>query len=101
VGAAGTGLTQLLQAARQPSFKLSATNAPFESKDKLKARGYRWNADQRVWQTRLSDPAALQEECAWLKEHAYNQRSAVVQLEQLDALARYSTRGGAVTHQQL
>jgi DNA polymerase-3 subunit epsilon len=101
VGSAGTGLAQLLQAARQPSYKLSATNAPFESKDKLKARGYRWNADQRVWQTRLADPAALQEECTWLKENAYSQRSAVVQLEKLDALARYSARGGAVTHQQL
>jgi len=100
-GTAGTGLAHLLQAARQPSYKLSATNAPFESKDKLKARGYRWNADQRVWQTRLSDPAALQEECTWLKEAVYNQRSAVVQLEKLDALARYSARGGAVTHQQL
>ncbi|MDE2416180.1 MAG: DNA polymerase III subunit epsilon [Burkholderiales bacterium] len=96
-----TGLAQLLLAARQPSFKLSATNAPFESKDKLKARGYRWNADQRVWQTRLADPGALQDECAWLKENAYNQRSAVVQLEKLDALARYSARGGVVTHQQL
>lgn len=100
-GIEGTGLAQLLQVARLPSYKLSATNAPFESKDKLKARGYRWNADQRVWQTRLSDPAALQEECTWLKENAYNQRSAVVQLEKLDALARYSVRGGAVTHQQL
>ena len=96
-----TGLAKLLAAAGQPGFRLSATNAPFESKDKLKARGYRWNGDQRVWQTRLPDPAALQEECIWLKENAYNNRSAVVQLEKLDALTRYSARGGDVSHQQL
>jgi DNA polymerase-3 subunit epsilon len=99
--ASHTGLAQLLQAASKPSFKLSATNAPFESKDKLKARGYRWNADQRVWQTRLAEPTAMQAECAWLKEHVYGQRSAVVQLEKLDALTKYSTRAGDVTHQQL
>ena len=98
---AHTGLAQLLKAAALPSFRLSATNAPFESKDKLKARGYRWNGDQRVWQTRLSDPAALQEEFAWLKENAYNHRSAVVQLEKMDARTKYSARGGEVTHQQL
>ena len=96
-----TGLAQLMAAASRPSFRLSATNAPFESKDKLKARGYRWNADQRVWQTRLTDPDALAQECTWLKENAYNQRSAAVQLEKLDALAKYSARGGVVTHQQL
>jgi DNA polymerase III subunit epsilon len=99
--ASHTGLAQLLQAASKPSFKLSATNAPFESKDKLKARGYRWNADQRFWQTRLPEPSALQAECAWLKEQVYGQRSAVVQLEKLDALTKYSTRVGDVTHQQL
>ena len=96
-----TGMARLLQAAGLPSFRLSASNAPFESKDKLKARGYRWNADQRVWQTRLCDPAALQAEFAWLKENAYNSRSAVVQIEKLDACTKYSSRSGEVTHQQL
>lgn len=96
-----TGLAALLQAAAHPSFKLSATNAAFEAKDVLKARGYRWNADQRVWQTRLNDEASLKDERAWLKEHVYRQRAAVVQIERLDALAKYSARGGEVTHQQL
>ena len=96
-----TGLAQVLTAAREPSYRLSATNAPFDAKDLLKARGYRWNADQRVWQTRLSDSEALKAECAWLKEHAYNHRSAVIQLEKMDALTKYSQRPGAVTHQQL
>jgi hypothetical protein len=36
-----------------------------------------------------------------LKEHAYNHRSAVVQLEKMDACTKYSARAGEVTHQQL
>jgi DNA polymerase-3 subunit epsilon len=97
----GTGLAQLLRAAGSPSYRLSATNAPFDSKDQLKARGYRWNADQRVWQTRLGDEVALKAECAWLKENAYNNRSAAVQIEKMDARTKYSARAGTVVHQQL
>jgi DNA polymerase-3 subunit epsilon len=96
-----TGLAHMLASAREPSYRLSATNAPFDSKDLLKARGYRWNADQRVWQTRLSGSDTLKAECAWLKEHAYNHRSAVIQVEKMDALTKYSQRPGEVTHQQL
>jgi DNA polymerase III subunit epsilon len=99
--AAHTGLAQLLQAARSPSYKVSATNAPFDAKDLLKARGYRWNADQRVWATRVGDDANLKAELAWLKEQVYNNRHAAVQIEKLDAKARYSARTGVVSHQQL
>jgi DNA polymerase-3 subunit epsilon len=98
---AGTGLAHLLQAAARPSYLLQASNAPFEAKDLLKARGYRWNADQRVWQTRLKTDAELNAECAWLKEHVYGQRRAVVQVEKQDALVRFSSRPGVVTQQQL
>ena len=36
-------LSALLQEARQPRWQIWAENAPFDLKDKLKARGYRWN----------------------------------------------------------
>jgi DNA polymerase-3 subunit epsilon len=98
---AHTGLTQLLQAVARPSYSLQATNAPFEAKDKLKTRGYRWNAEQRVWHTRLKTEDELNAECAWLKEHVYGQRRALVQLEKQDAMVRFSSRPGVVTHQQL
>jgi DNA polymerase-3 subunit epsilon len=96
-----TGLARMLAAALEPSYRLSATNAPFDSKDVLKARGYRWNADQRVWQIRLPDTNALKAEFAWIKERAYNNRAAVIQLEKMDALTKYSQRPGEMTHQQL
>ncbi len=96
-----TGLFQLIDKARKPSYRLQATNAPFDAKDKLKARGYRWNADQKVWHTRLDDAAALDAEREWLKLNAYHQRSAVVQVEKLNALVRYSSRPGEILHTQL
>jgi DNA polymerase-3 subunit epsilon len=99
--AAHTGLAQLLEAAKRPSYALQATNAPFEAKDKLKSRGYRWNAEQRVWHTKLKDDASLNAECEWLKENVYGTRRALVQIEKLDALVRYSSRAGVVTQQQL
>jgi len=99
--ASHTGLAHLLKAVSHTAYALQATNAPFEAKDKLKARGYRWNADQRVWHTRLKDEAALEAECAWMKEHVFGQRRALVQVEKLDALVRFSSRPGIVSHVQL
>lgn len=96
-----TGLAQVLGAANQPSYRLSATQAPFEAKDVLKARGYRWNADQRVWATRLDSEDALQAEFAWLREQVYQGRHASVQLERLDALTKYSSRSGLVSQQAI
>ena len=96
-----TGLASLMQASHQPSYALQATNAPFEAKDKLKSRGYRWHAEQRVWHTRLKSDAELNAECAWLKEHVYGQRRAAVQIEKLDALVRFSGRAGVLSHIQL
>ena len=96
-----TGLGQLLLAASLPSYALQATNAPFEAKDKLKSRGYRWHAEQRVWHTRLKSDAELHAECEWLKDNVYGQRRAMVQIEKQDAQVRFSNRPGVVAQQQL
>ncbi len=96
-----TGLAHLVEQAAKPSYRLMATNAPYDAKDTLKARGYRWGAEQKVWHTRVGDGAALQAEFDWLKENAYHQRSAVVQFEKLDALVRYSGRAGELLYHQL
>lgn len=96
-----TGLAQLIQAASRPSYALQASNAPFEAKDKLKNRGYRWHAEQRVWHTRLKSEAELHAECEWLKENVYSQRRATVQIERQDAQVRFSNRPGVVSQLQL
>lgn len=89
-----TGLARLLAAFARPSYRLQATAAPFEAKDLLKARAYRWDGTNRVWHTRLGDEAALQAECDWLKAEVYVHRPAHVQVEELDAGVRYSSRPG-------
>ncbi|MGQ2924224.1 MAG: 3'-5' exonuclease [Hydrogenophaga sp.] len=101
VQGAATGLARLMAAAAKPSFKLRATGSPFESKDPLKARGYRWDAEAKVWFCTLPDAARLDEELVWLKAEVYGRRSARVEIEALDSLVRYSARPGQVSQQAL
>lgn len=91
------GLALLMAAAQRPSFKLRATGAPFEAKDKLKARAYRWDAEARVWYCALAGEEALAAELAWLRAEVYGARPARVELEALDGLVRYSARPGLVS----
>ena len=88
------GLMHLVEAAKRPSFRLQATGAPFEAKDLLKARNYRWDGNLRVWFTQLKDEPALLAETQWLKAQVYEGRPARVQVEQLGARQRYSGRPG-------
>lgn len=96
-----TGLQRLISAATTPVYRLSANQAPFEAKDKLKARAYRWNAEAKVWQTRLNDTIGLDAECEWLKAHVYPHRIAAVQVEKFDAMTKYSSRSGEVIQRTL
>ncbi|MBK9238522.1 MAG: hypothetical protein IPO19_22170, partial [Rhodoferax sp.] len=43
----GNAMQALLAASAQPSYRLQATGAPFEAKDALKARGYRWTPSKK------------------------------------------------------
>lgn len=102
VGETGaTGLSHLLGAAARPSYKLSATGSPFEAKDKLKARGYRWDGEAKVWGCALATEQALDEELAWLAEQIYGGRNASVDVELQDSLVRYSSRRGEASRRRL
>ena len=96
-----SGLAKIIAASSRPSYRLQATNAPFEAKDILKARAYRWNAEQKVWHTRLNDEAQLAAECEWLKSEVYGARQARVQVEKLDARVKYSSRAGELSSRQI
>ncbi len=88
------GLQRLMAAAERPSYKLRATGSPFDSKDQLKARGYRWDGEAKVWFCSLASEAALNDELAWLQAEVYGGRRAMVDVEALDALTRYAPRPG-------
>lgn len=96
-----TGLNRLISVAAQASFKLRATGSPFESKDLLKARGYRWDGDAKVWYCTLADQERLEVELDWLKAEVYGRRQARVEIEALDGLVRYSARPGVVSQRGL
>ena len=96
-----TGLSRLLAGAGQTRYKLRATGAPFETKDKLKARGYRWDGEGRVWWCSLGSDSLLDAECDWLRAEVYGQRRARVQLEAMDSLVQFSARPGQQTDREL
>ena len=98
--AGATGLSVLLAAADQTHHRLQATGAPFEAKDALKARGYRWDGQQRVWGTTLRSERALADELTWLADAVYSGPTRV-RVETLTAQQRYSARGGAPTMRAL
>lgn len=68
-----TVLRSLVDRAARPTFRISATGAPFETKDALKGRGYRWNAAARVWSRTVSE-AERERESAWVGRHVYGGR---------------------------
>jgi DNA polymerase-3 subunit epsilon len=88
-----SALHALLESARQPSYRLAALNSPFDSKDVLKQRGYRWNAEAKVWAVDIAESDQV-EELAWLRTEVYEGKTAEVEIERLDAGRRYSLRSG-------
>jgi DNA polymerase III subunit epsilon len=96
-----TGIARLLAAAAQPSYQLNATAAPFEAKDLLKARAYRWDAEARVWGCSLATPELLDAECDWLRENVYGRRAARLDIAALNSRVRYSLRPGGRSQRAL
>ena len=92
-----TGLARLLSGTTQSRFRLSATGAPFESKDALKSRGYRWDTEGRVWWSSLAGKDALDEELVWLKDQVYGSRKAPLLLEEQTSLVMFSQRKGLIS----
>ncbi|MFZ2297738.1 MAG: 3'-5' exonuclease [Aquabacterium sp.] len=96
-----TGLARLLAAAQATSYRVQATGSPFSSKDALRSRGYRWDAERKVWHTQVGNPAALEAECEWLKKDVYGGRSARIDIERQTALERFSSRAGECLQRDL
>lgn len=96
-----TGLARLLTAAQSTSYRVQATGSPFSSKDALRGRGYRWDAERKVWHTQVGNQAALEAECEWLKKDVYGGRSARIDIERQTALERFSSRTGECLQRDL
>lgn len=86
-------MAKLLETARRPTFRIWAENSPFDLKDALKARGYRWNGDgtPRAWFIDAGDEAARDREVAFLKADIY-QRDVDLLIRSINAFDRFSER---------
>jgi DNA polymerase-3 subunit epsilon len=88
-------LKLLLQSARRKTIRIWAVGAPFDAKDALKARRYRWNPGEdgrpkAWWRDVREDEQAAEER--WLSETVYGGATGRWKVEVIDARRRYSER---------
>lgn len=87
-------LAVLLESARTPRWRIHAVGAPFELRESLKRRGYRWNPGDdggpRAWFVDVAD-GALEAERDFLRREICR-RDVDVEARRIDALDRYSDR---------
>lgn len=91
-------MAELLVSAREKSQRIFAIGAPFDKKDALKERGYRWLptfssgiSKKGVWSICVADSEVATEQ-QWLSEHIYTGKKAAYQCKALTARERYSVR---------
>lgn len=88
-------LALLLQDARRRVQRIWAVGSPFEQKDLLKARGYRFHragsGPPNTWYRDLAEGPESEAELEWLREAVYGGRAGWT-VEKLDPRARYARR---------
>jgi DNA polymerase-3 subunit epsilon len=80
---------QLLERGRQPTWRVVAEGSPFQKKDELKARGYRWNAEKKVWFIDADDPNI---EVEFLAKNIYRRLAVDLPVLKITAFDRFSVR---------
>jgi DNA polymerase-3 subunit epsilon len=90
-----TPFAELLKASQKSRLRIYAENSPFEMKDKLKERRYRWSdgSDGRPksWWTEI-DEDELEAELEYLRTEIYPWRDAEPLIQKLTAVDRYKER---------
>lgn len=85
---------ELLDRARMPTWRIWAENAPFDLKEDLKSRGYRWNGEAngkpRAWYVDVTE-AQREAELDYLKTQIYR-RQVTLPMFRVDAYSRFSDR---------
>jgi DNA polymerase-3 subunit epsilon len=67
-------LAELVKSSYEPEIKIIAVASPFESKDILKERKYRWDTEIRAWHKTVSESTASAER-DFLSTHVYKGKS--------------------------
>ncbi|MBT8136760.1 MAG: 3'-5' exonuclease [Gammaproteobacteria bacterium] len=87
-------LAALLDNARRTTYRLWALNSPFEAKDLLRARGYRWNngtdGRHKAWYAEVDEEDCASEQ-EYLETEIYK-RDIKLPIDKITAFNRYSDR---------
>lgn len=87
-------MARLLETARRSTWRIWAENSPFDSKDRLKARGYRWNGDNpahpRAWYIDVAE-SERDAELEFLRTEIFR-REVELPTRKISALERFSDR---------
>lgn len=89
----GTGrptMALLRDNALKNSVRIWAEGSPFDSKERLKERRYRWNAEARAWWTEVAEEEH-EAELEWLAQNVYRRRAALPYFR-VTAKERFSRR---------
>jgi len=93
-GSAAPTLKRLLDTAREPTWRVWALDSPFEMKDRLKARGYRWSdgsdGNPKAWYRDVAD-VGLDDEKRYLATEIYP-RPVEPRCVRVTAFDRFSER---------
>lgn len=85
-------LSELVERSSAPTMRIEAVGADFSVKENLRFRGYRWDANSKVWWKEVL-AAELPEEQGWLGRHVYGpgQRSGAFgpRIVEISARERY------------
>jgi len=88
-------LKRLLDNARKVTIRLWAVSAPFDKKDVLKERKYRWsdgsNGSQKAWYIDIAEDD-FKAEKSFLEDNIYKNKSPSLPSLKITAMERYSTR---------
>jgi len=87
-------LKSIIKTLSQKNYTIFATGSPYETKDILKNRKYRWDPEKKCWYMELTGDEALIAEVAWLKSSIYAGRAAKVEIEVKNCMNRFSSRAG-------
>jgi DNA polymerase-3 subunit epsilon len=93
-GAGRSVLAMLLENARKSTIRIWAEGSPFDLKDELKKRGYRWssgdNGRPKAWYVDVEE-SRRDDEISYLRNHIY-QREVDLFMQDMTAVERFSVR---------
>ncbi len=88
-------MKHLLESARRTDYRLWAVNSPFDMKEQLKSRGYRWSSGDdggyKAWYIDIPEQE-LDNELDYLQKEIYSRPMGDLPKKKINAQLRYSVR---------